>query len=106
MSAKFIRTVENFTCLNCGKNVRGNGYTNHCPECLYSLHVDNFPGDRASDCGGMMRPVRAYLKKGRFRLVHRCVKCGIEKHVKTADNDSFDEIIVATRRSLTELNKN
>ncbi|HCR42265.1 TPA: hypothetical protein DIV45_02815, partial [Patescibacteria group bacterium] len=36
----FIRTKEDFTCENCGHRVKGSGYTNHCPKCLYSQHVD------------------------------------------------------------------
>ena len=32
----------------------GSDHRNHCPNCLSSLHVDEEPGDRASDCGGIM----------------------------------------------------
>ena len=39
-----------------GKKVEPLGYTsrNHCPFCLWSLHVDENPGDRACECGGEM----------------------------------------------------
>lgn len=30
----------------------GSNHRNHCPNCLYSLHVDIEPGDRESECGG------------------------------------------------------
>ena len=53
----FTKTVEDFNCAHCGAVVHGNGYTNHCPHCLYSRHVDNNPGDRLATCGGMMRPI-------------------------------------------------
>ena len=43
----FTRKVEDFTCEHCGREVHGNGYTNHCPHCLHSKHVDVNPGDRA-----------------------------------------------------------
>ena len=51
---------EAFTCKNCGRLVvpagAGSDHRNHCPNCLYSLHVDIEPGDRESDCGGIMDP--------------------------------------------------
>ena len=53
-------TNHGFTCAHCGAEVRplANGSVrNHCPVCLYSLHVDVQPGDRASDCHGLLRPV-------------------------------------------------
>ena len=57
------RELENtgFICQNCGKEVlplTDGSYRNHCPFCLYSLHVDIIPGDRASDCGGIMKPIK------------------------------------------------
>ena len=56
------RRKENsqFLCEQCGRHVLplSNGsYRNHCPFCLFSKHVDILPGDRASDCGGLMEPV-------------------------------------------------
>ena len=42
-SLKFKRKKENFVCENCGAEVKGDGFTNHCPKCLYSKHVDIFP---------------------------------------------------------------
>ena len=29
--------------------MKGNGYTNHCPKCLWSKHVDINPGDRGAN---------------------------------------------------------
>ena len=51
---KFIKVKEDFVCEHCGAEVKGDGYTNHCPKCLWSKHVDVHPGDRAAECGGMM----------------------------------------------------
>ncbi|MEK7061411.1 MAG: RNHCP domain-containing protein, partial [Patescibacteria group bacterium] len=43
----FVKKIEDFVCKVCGTKVKGTGYTNHCPNCLYSLHVDEeVPGDR------------------------------------------------------------
>ena len=59
---QFQRKKENFVCEHCGQEVIGNGYTNHCPSCLHSKHVDINPGDRAETCGGLMEPVDLELK--------------------------------------------
>ncbi|MDD6991372.1 MAG: RNHCP domain-containing protein, partial [Oscillospiraceae bacterium] len=46
---------ETFTCKVCGwictPEGAGTEHRNHCPNCLSSKHVDDEPGDRASDCG-------------------------------------------------------
>ena len=54
---QFVRRREDFVCEHCGTKVVGDGYTNHCPKCLWSKHVDIMPGDRAEDCQGLMRPI-------------------------------------------------
>jgi DNA-directed RNA polymerase subunit RPC12/RpoP len=84
------RASENtgFTCLNCGaevKPVNNGSYRNHCPKCLHSRHVDERPGDRASDCGGDMVPqaVDYHPKKG-YMLVHLCSLCGHSGRNKVA----------------------
>lgn len=99
MSASFIRREEDFVCENCGKIVKGNGYTNHCPYCLYSKHVDVNPGDRASDCGGLMEPISVEKRKNELILVHRCAKCGHQKRNKTAPNDDFDQLLKLMQKS-------
>ena len=89
MSQTFIKTTEDFTCEHCGAKVVGDGYTNHCPICLWSKHVDIHPGDRASDCLGLMRPV-SFVKKGEeIILTHRCEKCGHEKANKLSAGDEL-----------------
>ena len=93
MGKKFQRHIENFTCENCGFPVQGDGYTNHCPECLWSQHVDVNPGDRAEHCRGLMEPVGFTIKRGSYILVHRCTKCGITKRNKAAKNDRFEAIL-------------
>ena len=55
---------DTFTCKVCGRlctpENAGSDHRNHCPNCLSSLHVDIEPGDRESDCGGIMEPVAVY----------------------------------------------
>ncbi|KYK32895.1 MAG: hypothetical protein AYK19_14790 [Theionarchaea archaeon DG-70-1] len=87
MTKKFSKCKEDFICEKCGQEVRGTGYTNHCPTCLWSKHVDINPGDRQCTCGGMMEPVRTEYK-GEFIIVHHCIKCGIEKRNRAAENDN------------------
>jgi hypothetical protein len=89
----FIRQIEDFTCEHCGALVNGTGYTNHCPECLWSKHVDNLPGDRLNPCGGLMEPVGLKLKGQEQDIIHRCVQCGETKVNKRADNDNSEAVL-------------
>ncbi len=86
----FKRTKEDFKCEYCGKQVNGDGFTNHCPQCLWSKHVDIDPGDRASECGGLMRPVSFEEDGGEYKIIHRCVECSFEKRNKLQNKDNFD----------------
>lgn len=110
MSRRFTVAGTNaaFECLHCGAQVLplSNGSVrNHCPECLYSLHLDIFPGDRAADCGGLLRPfgVEQHSKKGWF-IVSRCERCGYVSRNKAAlddpvQPDNFDAIIALSKRA-------
>ena len=93
---KFTKTVEDFVCAQCGTAVSGDGYTNHCPKCLWSRHVDDNPGDRASNCGGMMEPVSAEPDGDGFIVTHKCVVCGHTRRQHTSPNDDIDTIIKLT----------
>lgn len=93
MSRQFQRTIEDFLCGNCGAAVKGNGYTNHCPSCLYSKHVDINPGDRASDCGGLMKPIGIEQKNGDYVIVHECIKCCHIRKNKRVPEDDFNTIV-------------
>ena len=84
----FQKNDSGFTCLNCGFEVLPLGYSsrNHCPKCLCSLHVDVNPGDRASECGGIMDPIKVETdaKKG-YIIIHKCRKCGAVRRNKAAN---------------------
>ena len=72
---------DTFTCKVCGRPCvpenAGSDHRNHCPNCLSSLHVDIEPGDRASDCGGIMEPIAVWVRKGgEWAIIHRCKRCG------------------------------
>ena len=87
----FIKVTENFICENCGFKVSGSGYTNHCPNCLYSKHVDEaFPGDRKSNCLGLMIPVSLKLVGGQpSKIKFTCKKCQKNIYNKVSSEDSI-----------------
>ena len=91
-SKKFQRTIEDFVCEKCEEKVKGSGYTNHCSKCLWSKHVDINPGDRAEDCGGMMKPIGYNKIGGKEKIIHQCHKCGFEKSNKIEKEDNIDVI--------------
>lgn len=92
MSRGFKRCIEDFTCSVCGAQVKGSGYTDHCPRCLTGMHVDNRPGDRASGCGGLMIPKRTEYDGNGFVIHYECEKCGSKKRVKAAADDNEDKL--------------
>ncbi|OGF22158.1 hypothetical protein A2Y83_00965 [Candidatus Falkowbacteria bacterium RBG_13_39_14] len=93
MSQNFQKCKEDFICGKCGAKIEGDGYTNHCPHCLWSKHVDINPGDRASNCGGLMKPVKLEAKGKEIIIVHRCEKCGYEKRNKASIKDKLDILL-------------
>ncbi|MFH1170128.1 MAG: RNHCP domain-containing protein [Candidatus Vogelbacteria bacterium] len=89
MSQTFIKRPEDFTCGQCGVLVVGDGYTNHCPRCLYSQHVDIHPGDRLAECRGLMEPIAIERWHGTDRIIHRCLKCHHQNPNRVAENDDL-----------------
>lgn len=92
MSFKMIN--ESFVCENCRKNIQKHpewSARNHCPFCLYSKHLDkDFPWDRASNCGWLMKPIWIDNKKNKWWMIkHKCAKCGKEILNKVATDDDF-----------------
>ncbi len=87
---RFTKNDDGFICAHCGKEVKPLGYTSrdHCPFCLWSVHIDINPGDRANECLGNLVPVKAVTdsKKG-FIIIYRCDKCG-EIHRNRAANEA------------------
>ena len=85
--------TDSFTCKVCGRPVVAAGaasdHRNHCPNCLSSLHLDNEPGDRAADCGGIMDPVGVWVRKnGEWAIIHRCRRCGHLSSNRVAADDN------------------
>lgn len=90
----FTRVKEDFICKKCGARVTGSGYTNHCPKCLWSKHVDQHPGDRSSLCGGSMEPIGvSVFSSDTFRILHKCKLCGFTRAQNAAKEDSIKRLI-------------
>jgi rubrerythrin len=89
---RFQKKVEDFRCEKCGEYISGGGYTDHCPFCLWSKHVDVNPGDRESECRGLLEPVGAEVKKDGYLIYYVCIKCGFKHRVKSAKSDNEEEV--------------
>ena len=90
----FIRKKEDFECEVCGARIKGDGYTDHCPVCLWGKHVDDkIPGDRAAECQGLLEPTSAIYQKGRFKINYKCQKCRHEFAVREDKNDSRERLL-------------
>ncbi len=90
MSRQFARKIEDFTCGHCGTETKGNGYTDHCPNCLWGKHVDVNPGDRLAECKGMLKPIRVEREHDNFVIIYKCEKCGAIKRNSAASNDNHE----------------
>lgn len=84
-----------FRCRHCGLDVSldapGTAHRNHCPNCLWSRHVDDSPGDRAAlhECGSSMEPIAVCVRgDGEWVLVHRCTACDTVHLNRTAGDDN------------------
>lgn len=97
MSRKDFKKRNNgFICLKCGEinPPAVKSERNHCRRCLFSLHVDKeTPGDRKSDCLGLMEPIGLdYKGKKGFMIRHRCVECGKKIKNKAAEDDKMGKL--------------
>lgn len=91
--------AEAFRCKHCRREVPldsiSTKHRNHCPYCLYSLHVDVSPGDRKSECHGSMKPIGICLKTdgGEIMIIHDCQKCGKLNINRISAEDSEQSIM-------------
>ena len=82
-----------FRCSHCYLDVPldapGTAHRNHCPGCLFSRHVDDVPGDRASGCNASMEPIAITVRgDGEWVLIHRCLGCGVLHANRSAGDDN------------------
>lgn len=92
---QFTMKDEKFICEQCKKKVEKLNYTarDHCPFCLYSKHVDIFPGDRSNPCLGSLKPIGIEKFKNTYKIIYRCIKCQETHKNKIANDDNMDLII-------------
>ena len=82
-----------FRCGHCRLDVStvaiGSAHRNHCPNCLWSRHLDDTPGDRAAECGSLMEPIAITVRgDGEWILIHRCSGCDLLHLNRAAGDDN------------------
>lgn len=106
MSKTFVKNDAGFVCAHCGHIVKPLHTTSrdHCTECLYSLHVDINPGDRANPCRGQLVPIgiERSTKKG-IVIKYHCDVCGEYHNNKAAPDDNYDTILELSANPITYL---
>ena len=54
-----------------------------------SIHLDNIPGDRKANCGGIMEPISVWAREnGEWAIIHRCRRCGQLSSNRIAADDN------------------
>lgn len=98
---RFKMIDEQFTCINCGKEVMPlkKSARDHCPYCLYSLHVDINPGDRLNKCKGMLKPIGLDKYKDTYKIVYECEKCHQHHRNIMAYDDDYDKILEISKNN-------
>ena len=98
---KFTMRDEDFICENCKHEVIHLGYTarDHCPNCLYSKHVDIMPGDRENNCHGLLEPTGIEKFKDTYKILYKCKKCHQPHKNIMAKDDNMDLIIELSKIS-------
>lgn len=92
-------------CKHCGStftlDAPGTRNRNHCPDCLWSVHLDNQPGDRSASCGGDMEPIAVSSRPdGEWMILHRCKKCGVIHANRIAGDDNAVALMALAARPL------
>ena len=103
---RYYRThpcTDAFICKVCGWPVvsagAGSSHRHHCPNCLSSIHLDNEPGDRRSECHGRMDPIGVWVRKnGEWAVIHRCRCCGKICSNRTAADDNPMKLMALAMR--------
>ena len=85
--------LSSFRCGHCGLDVSthapGTAHRNHCPNCLWSRHLDDTPGDRATDCRSLMEPIAICVRgQGEWVIIFRCSGCDALHANRTAADDN------------------
>lgn len=105
---QITNTHETFICSQCGNTVppadSGGSQRNHCPKCLWSLHVDLKKGDRRCGCRGVMEPISVWVKpSGEWAIIHRCTGCGFIRTNRIAADDNEMLLFALAAKPITML---
>jgi hypothetical protein len=104
----FIKKNDPFNCIHCHFSVPQAEKTcrDHCPKCLYSIHVDQNPGDRLEQCRGKLKPIAWSQHKKKGYVIHyQCLNCKIKKINKFLQNDFFCSDDIDTLLTLSNVTK-
>ena len=64
--------------------------------------MDNEPGDRASECHGVMEPISVWVRKnGEWAVIHRCTVCGKMGSNRIAADDNPMKLMALALRAPT-----
>lgn len=85
----FRKYDKSFICINCRKKVNKLIYSSrdHCPFCLYSIHIDYLPGDRKNKCKGILEPINLRLLNQKMQIEYICKKCKYHLYNIVAKDD-------------------
>jgi len=97
--------TDEFRCIRCRRVVStsalGTAHRNHCPNCLWSRHLDVSPGDRRAECGSKMEPAAVTVDRGgEWAIIHRCLGCGVLHANRVAGDDSLVVLMALAARPL------
>ena len=96
----FFKNDNEFICEYCGAKVSKLNYTtrDHCPECLYSKHLDINPGDRLNTCHGLLKPIGIEKFKDTYKILYECERCRQKHKNIIAKDDDMDVIIELSKK--------
>mgnify|MGYP000614625653 CR=1 FL=1 len=86
-----IHRDESFQCDVCQRQVAVGGVQirDHCPFCLHGLHLDIVPGDRSSDCKGLLIPKHVEMINAQTWIYYSCKKCEHSFRVRSHPDDDI-----------------
>lgn len=114
---RIMLDTQDFKCVHCGaivcadRALSGVNNRNHCPNCLWSRHVDLcIPGDRKAVCKSRMQPIGVTAKhtikrygiekNGELMLVHKCTGCDKYSINRIAADDDPQAVYRVFRKSI------
>lgn len=92
---RFQKNNQSFICVHCGAEVppHPKSSRDHCNKCLYALHVDIFPGDRANPCKGLLKPIGLKIANRKEKILYKCETCAEEVNCIVAPDDEREVVI-------------